>query len=78
MMTRMPMEYFMLALGLIIGFHMPRNIGANDMANPIGPLALIFFLTQTGEVGAQAPVPFCLLLFGGAGIATGIATGASG
>ena len=50
-------------------------IGANDVANAIGPLALIYFLTQTGEVGAQVPVPFYLLLFGGAGIATGIAMG---
>jgi len=50
-------------------------LGANDVANAIGPLALIYFLTTTGEVGAQIPVPFYLLLFGGAGIATGIAMG---
>jgi len=50
-------------------------LGANDVANAIGPLALIYFLTTTGEVGAQIPVPSYLLLFGGAGIATGIAMG---
>ncbi len=50
-------------------------IGANDVANAIGPLALIYFLTKTGEVGAQIPVPFYLLLFGGVGIAIGIAMG---
>jgi PiT family inorganic phosphate transporter len=49
--------------------------GANDVANAIGPLALIYFLVRTGEVGLQVPVPFFLLLFGGVGIAIGIAMG---
>lgn len=47
--------------------------GANDVANAIGPLAVIYFLATTGELGAQIPVPFPLLLFGGLGIAMGIA-----
>ncbi|MCD6224160.1 MAG: inorganic phosphate transporter [Deltaproteobacteria bacterium] len=47
--------------------------GANDVANAIGPLAVIYFLVKTGSVGAQVPVPFFLLLFGGVGIALGIA-----
>jgi PiT family inorganic phosphate transporter len=46
--------------------------GANDVANAIGPLALIYFLVKTGSVGAKVPVPFFLLLFGGIGIACGI------
>ncbi|UCD91264.1 MAG: inorganic phosphate transporter [Desulfobacterales bacterium] len=46
--------------------------GANDVANAIGPLALIYFLVKTGNVGAQVPVPIFLLLFGGIGIACGI------
>jgi len=46
--------------------------GANDVANAIGPLALIYFLVNTGTVGAQVPVPAWLLLFGGIGIAGGI------
>lgn len=50
-------------------------IGANDVANAVGPLALIYFLTKTGEVGATIPVPYYLLLFGGVGIAIGIAMG---
>ncbi len=50
-------------------------IGANDVANAVGPLALIYFLTKTGEVGATIPVPYYLLLFGGVGIAMGIAMG---
>jgi len=47
--------------------------GANDVANAIGPLAVIYFLVKTGAVGAEVPVPVFLLLFGGIGIACGIA-----
>jgi PiT family inorganic phosphate transporter len=46
--------------------------GANDVANAIGPLAVIYFLVKTGNVGATVPVPLFLLLFGGIGIACGI------
>ena len=47
--------------------------GANDVANAIGPLAVIYFIVKTGSVGAKVPVPVFLLLFGGVGIACGIA-----
>lgn len=47
--------------------------GANDVANAIGPLAVIYFIVKTGSVGATVPVPFLLLFFGGVGIACGIA-----
>jgi PiT family inorganic phosphate transporter len=47
--------------------------GANDVANAIGPLAVIYFLAKTGNVGAKVPVPVFLLFFGGIGIACGIA-----
>jgi len=46
--------------------------GANDVANAIGPLAVIYFLVKTGNVGVTVPVPIFLLLFGGIGIACGI------
>ena len=46
--------------------------GANDVANAIGPLAVIYFLVKTGTVGARVPIPIFLLLFGGVGIALGI------
>ncbi|MBF0450460.1 MAG: inorganic phosphate transporter [Candidatus Magnetomorum sp.] len=46
--------------------------GANDVANAIGPLALIYFLVKTGSAGSKIPVPIFLLLFGGVGIAAGI------
>jgi PiT family inorganic phosphate transporter len=46
--------------------------GANDVANAVGPLAVIYFLVKTGNVGGSVPVPVFLLLFGGIGIACGI------
>jgi PiT family inorganic phosphate transporter len=55
------------------GFFMAVTLGANDVANAIGPLAVIYFLVKTGGVGDQVPVPTFLLLFGGLGIACGIA-----
>ncbi len=47
--------------------------GANDVANAIGPLAVVYFLVKTGGIGDKVPVPIFLLLFGGIGIACGIA-----
>ena len=46
--------------------------GANDVANAIGPLAVIYFIVKTGDIGTKVPVPIFLLLFGGVGIACGI------
>jgi len=46
--------------------------GANDVANAIGPLAVVYFLVHTGNVGESVAVPVFLLLFGGIGIACGI------
>ena len=49
--------------------------GANDVANAIGPLALIYYIVKTGSVAGinTVPVPIFLLAFGGIGIAAGIA-----
>jgi PiT family inorganic phosphate transporter len=47
--------------------------GANDVANAIGPLAVIYFIVKTGNVGGTVPVPLFLLFFGGIGIACGVA-----
>ena len=49
--------------------------GANDVANAIGPLALIYYIVKSGTVAgiSTVPVPITLLAFGGCGIAAGIA-----
>ena len=48
--------------------------GANDVANAIGPLALIYYIVNTGSVTGinKVPVPLFLLGFGGIGIAAGV------
>jgi len=51
--------------------------GANDVANAIGPLAVIYFIVKTGSVDSKVPVPLFLLLFGGIGIALGISMAGS-
>ncbi|MGH7557448.1 MAG: inorganic phosphate transporter [Gemmatimonadota bacterium] len=48
--------------------------GANDVANAIGPLAGIVQIYSQGSMSGEAPVPFWLLLMGGAGIVAGLGT----
>ncbi len=47
--------------------------GANDVANAIGPLALIMAVLTTGVASPNIEVPLWILFLGGAGIATGVA-----
>jgi len=48
--------------------------GANDVANAIGPLAVIITVVQTKDMlsAATAPVPKYILALGGIGIAIGV------
>ena len=48
--------------------------GANDVANAIGPVAGIYSILKTGEIGSKVEVPLWLLAIGGTGIALGIST----
>jgi PiT family inorganic phosphate transporter len=49
--------------------------GSNDVANGIGPLAAVLSIVQSGgEVGQKAELPIWVLILGGAGIVTGLAT----
>ena len=52
--------------------YMALALGANDVANAIGPVTAIYFLLKTGTLGDKVPVPLFLLLFGGLGIACGV------
>ncbi|HRW35904.1 MAG TPA: inorganic phosphate transporter, partial [Thermotogota bacterium] len=47
--------------------------GANDVANAIGPLALIIAVLTTGVASATVEAPTWVLVLGGAGIAAGVA-----
>ena len=46
--------------------------GANDVANAIGPLAAIVSAVSSGEILAQANVPFWVMAVGAIGIAVGL------
>jgi PiT family inorganic phosphate transporter len=49
--------------------------GSNDVANGIGPLAAVISIVNSGgEVAQKASLPIWVLLLGGVGIVTGLAT----
>ncbi|CAE8720793.1 unnamed protein product, partial [Polarella glacialis] len=48
--------------------------GANDVANPVGPLAAIVGIHQTAKVDSKVDVPIWILVLGGAGISIGLLT----
>jgi PiT family inorganic phosphate transporter len=50
------------------------SIGANDVANAIGPVAGIIPLAENGALSTEASIPFGLLALGGVGIAFGALT----
>ncbi|KUK03214.1 MAG: Phosphate transporter [Thermotoga sp. 50_1627] len=45
--------------------------GANDVANAIGPVALVYWIISHGNVAQKVGVPVWLLALGGLGISTG-------
>ena len=49
-------------------------LGANDVANAIGPASTVYSVISSGSVSAEVEVPLYLLLIGGVGITIGIAT----
>jgi PiT family inorganic phosphate transporter len=49
--------------------------GSNDVANGVGPLAAVVSIVQSGgEVAQKAALPLWILILGGLGIVTGLAT----
>jgi PiT family inorganic phosphate transporter len=49
--------------------------GSNDVANGIGPMAAVVSIVQSGgQVAQKAGLPMWILLLGGVGIVTGLAT----
>lgn len=48
--------------------------GANDVANAVGPLALIYMIVQAGTMSGSAELPPYILMIGGIGISAGVAT----
>ena len=48
--------------------------GSNDVANAVGPMAAVISVAQSGELASKSPLPPWVLLVGGIGIVTGLAT----
>jgi inorganic phosphate transporter, PiT family len=48
--------------------------GSNDVANAVGPMAAVISTAQTGLVASKSALPAWVLLVGGIGIVTGLAT----
>jgi len=61
-------------LQIITSCYVAFSIGANDVANAIGPVAAIIPLATTGTMGAVAQIPLYLLIIGGVGMAVGCLT----
>ena len=61
-------------LQVITSCYVAFSIGANDVANAIGPVAGIIPIAETGELNFTAPIPVWLLALGGVGIAIGALT----
>lgn len=61
-------------LQLMTACYVAFALGANDVANAIGPIATAFSIETTGSVGAQVELPFFLLALGGIGIVIGMMT----
>ncbi len=64
----------MLVMAAMIGGYMAMNIGANDVANAVGPLAAIVdVVTSGGVMHKAAPIPTWVMMVGALGIALGLA-----
>jgi len=61
-------------LQIITSCYVAFSIGANDVANAIGPIAAIIPLVSTGSMGSVAEIPIYLLFLGGFGMAIGCLT----
>ncbi len=61
-------------LQIITSCYVAFSIGANDVANAIGPVAAIIPLASTGTLGHMAEIPLYLLIIGGFGMAFGCLT----
>ena len=48
--------------------------GANDVSNAIGPVIAIYLIATQGGMGGSLEIPIWLMVLGGLGIATGIAS----
>ncbi|MCK4307534.1 inorganic phosphate transporter [candidate division WOR-3 bacterium] len=67
-------EQIFKILQIITSCYVGFAVGANDVANAVGPIAAVWNIAVTGEIAAKVPVPFLLLALGGIGIVIGTLT----
>lgn len=67
-------ERIFMILQLLTAAYVAFAHGANDVANAVGPMAAVVATVRAGVVALKVPVPFWVLLVGGAGILTGLLT----
>lgn len=67
-------ERIFMILQLITACYVAFAHGANDVANAIGPVAAVIATIGQGIVALKVEVPFWILLLGGLGILSGLAT----
>jgi len=67
-------EQIFKILQIITSCYVGFAVGANDVANAVGPVAAVWNIAVTGEIATKVPVPFYLLALGGVGIVIGTLT----
>jgi len=65
-------ERIFMLLQLLTASYVAFAHGANDVANAVGPMAAVISTIQAGVVALKVPVPFWILILGGAGILAGL------
>ncbi len=60
-------------LQIMTSSYVSLSLGANDVANAVGPVAVIYIIVRQQALVAEAEIPVFLLVIGGLGIAAGIA-----
>lgn len=67
-------EHIFSRLQLMTACYVAFALGANDVANAIGPVATAWNIEITGVIGTEVQVPILLLVIGGIGIVVGMMT----
>ncbi|KAL6247206.1 Na+/Pi symporter [Rhinocladiella similis] len=67
-------EYLYSFLQVLTASAASFSHGANDVSNAIGPYTTIYHIWNTNELGTKVPVPYWILVFGGAAIVIGLWT----
>ncbi len=65
-------EYIFKRLQVMTSCYVSFSHGANDVANAVGPIAVIYWVIKTNSISSKVEVPIWILMFGGLGISLGV------